>query len=175
MANYIGEIRIFSGKYPRGWTLCNGQLLQIAQYKNLFSVLSTTYGGDGKTTFGVPNLQASAPLMAGAGIGLSPRTLGQTGGAVEVTLTTDQLPGHTHTVMGSNQIGEYPSPKEHIWAVAFMRGRLLYALDPGTSPTMSPQAFSPEGQGMPHNNMPPYLALNFCIALEGLTPSGVTQ
>ena len=169
---FVGEIRIFAGNFaPTGWAFCNGQLLPIAQNTALFSLLGTMYGGDGQTTFALPNLQGAAPLMAGQGAGLSNRVQGETGGQAAVTLLTTELPSHTHTVSATSSPGSDPDPSGNVWGVAAVaRGTVMYAADPGSGAQMSAQAFATAGPSLPHNNMPPYLALSFIIALQGIYP-----
>jgi microcystin-dependent protein len=169
---FLAEIRIFAGNFaPTGWALCNGQLLPISQNTALFSLLGTNYGGDGKTTFGLPNLQGSAPLMAGQGNGLSDRTLGETGGESNVTLISSEMPGHAHVVSGTGSPGSVPDPENAVWGVAAVaRGTSMYSASAGSGPAMSPQAFAISGSSQPHNNMPPYLVLTFIIALQGIYP-----
>ena len=169
---FLAEIRIFAGKFaPTGWALCNGQLMAISNNTALFSLLGTTYGGDGRVTFGLPDLTAAAPLQPGQGSGLSPRFLGETGGSPSVTLTQAEMPAHTHTPAAVPANGDSASPKEAVWAEAgISKSHLdLYSTQPGNL-SMSPAAIAPTGGGAPHNNMPPYLALNFIIALEGNFP-----
>lgn len=170
---FVGEIRIFGFNFPpTGWALCNGQLLPISQNTALFSLLGTNYGGNGTTTFGLPNLQGCAPLQPGQGAGLSLYDLGETGGTAAVALLTSQMPYHTHAAGGVNGAGTLATPAGNIWASA-MVGRQAenrYAAVPGTSPAMAAQMLAPSGGGLPHNNMPPYLVLNFCIALQGIYP-----
>jgi microcystin-dependent protein len=174
MANpFVGEIRIFAGNFaPTGWALCNGQLIPIAQNTALFSLLGTYYGGDGKSTFALPNLQGAAPLMAGQGPGLSLRNLGETGGEDTVTLLTSEIPAHAHAVTGSSAAGTNVSPTRNDWGVASItRGQKLYSQNAGTGPAMSQQAFGPSGGSQPHNNLPPYLTVTFIIALQGVFPA----
>jgi microcystin-dependent protein len=170
---FIGEIRIFGGNFaPKGWAFCNGQLMSISQNTALFSLLGTTYGGDGRTTFALPNLQGSAPLMAGQGNGLSQYDLGQIGGAPTVTLPSTALPAHTHAVSGTTTPGSVADPAGDVWSVAGVaRGTVMYSANAGSAPQMNPQAFAPAGSSQPHNNMPPYLVLTFIIALQGIYPS----
>jgi microcystin-dependent protein len=167
---YIGEIRLFSFNFaPRGWAQCNGQLLAIAQNTALFSILGTTYGGDGRTTFALPNLQGQAALGAGQGHGLSSRTLGENGGVEAVTLINSEMPAHTHAAAASTNLGDQSDPANHLWATgAGGRGQNFYAS--GADVAMSNQAIGQAGGSQPHNNMPPYLALNFCICLYGAYP-----
>lgn len=169
---FLAEIRIFAGSFaPTGWALCNGQLLAISQNTALFSLLGTTYGGDGKVTFALPNLAGAAPLQPGQGPGLSERFLGEMGGSSTVTLTQGEMPAHTHAPTAVNAVGDSGSPKEAVWAeVRIGRDPVnLYSTDPGNV-SMSPLAIEPAGGGLPHNNMSPYLALNFIIALDGIYP-----
>jgi len=169
---FVGEIRLFAGTFaPTGWALCNGQLLSISQNTALFSLLGTYYGGDGRTTFGLPNLQGAAPLMAGQGPGLSGRSLGEVGGEAAVTLTTAEMALHTHAASATASPGNAPDPANAVWGVAAVaRGTAMYAASPGTGPQMSPQALGIAGSSQPHNNLPPYLALTFIIALQGIYP-----
>jgi microcystin-dependent protein len=172
-APFLGEIRIFAGNFaPRGWALCNGQLLPIAQNTALFALLGTTYGGDGRTNFALPNLQGAAPLHAGQGPGLSNYALGQTGGETQVTLLNAQLASHTHPVLGTSTPGTAVDPGNAVWGVAAVaRGTQMYADNPGSGAQMNPLAFSPSGGNQPHNNLPPYLTLTFIIALQGIFPA----
>lgn len=172
MDQYLGEIRIFAGNFaPRGWALCNGQLLLIAQNTALFSLLGVTYGGDGKTTFALPNLQGRAPLQAGQGAGLSSYPLGQSGGEQSVTLTTGQMPSHNHAVGASTAAGSQASPENGVWAMpGARRGLAAYSANAGSGAELNPSALTVSGGSQPHHNMPPYLALNFIIALEGIYP-----
>jgi microcystin-dependent protein len=169
---FIGEIRIFAGNFaPRGWQFCQGQVLSIAQYSALFSLLGTTYGGNGQTTFALPDLRGRVPMQPGQGPGLSPRTLGEQGGTETVTLLTTQMPAHNHGFFASNEQGNNEVPE----------GSVVSAYPPGTTPTtyyagspnttMSPAAIGPSGGGQPHDNMSPYTCVNFIIALEGIYPS----
>ncbi len=170
---FVAEIRIFPFNFaPTGWAFCNGQLLPITQNTALFSLVGTFYGGDGKSTFGLPNLQGSAPLGFGSGPGLEPYVIGEFGGEASVTLTQNQMPAHGHTVQASSGSGTQSSPANADWANAkvLRQGTNLYT--PGASnTTMSTQALSSTGGSLPHNNMPPYLVLNFCIALQGVFPA----
>jgi len=170
---FLGEIRIFAGNFaPAGWAICDGQLMPISQNTALFSLLGTYYGGNGTTNFALPNLQGASPLMYGQGIGLSAYALGQAGGSETVTLQTSQLPAHAHTPVGSSSAGSATSPANGTWGVASVtRGQKLYSPTAGSAPPMSPIAFGPTGGGLPHNNLPPYLTINFIIALQGIFPS----
>ena len=172
MDSYIGEIRLFSGNYaPKDWALCNGQILQIAQNTALFSILGTYYGGDGKTTFGLPNLQGSAPMHWGNGPGLTPRTIGEKGGSATVTLTTAQLPAHTHAVSGINSAGNQTSPAGGDWATGNARPAPSLYSNAAPNTTLNPAAVSASGGGQAHNNMSQYLAVNYIICLKGYYPA----
>lgn len=167
---FIAEIRMFAGNFPpRDWALCDGQLLPITRYAALFSLLGTTYGGDGKTTFALPDLRGSAPLMAGQGSGLTPRSPGESGGEETVTLSLTQMTAHTHGVAASNGAGGQ-TPPNHVWSKAETRGTNAYAPAAGTQPAMSATALAPSGGGQPHNNLMPYVVVNFIIALQGVFP-----
>jgi microcystin-dependent protein len=170
---FVGEIRIFGFNFaPTGWALCNGQLMPISQNTALFSLLGTTYGGDGKSTFALPNLQGSAPLQQGQGPGLSLYDLGELDGEPSVTLLTSEMPVHTHVPGCLDGAGSLTSPAGNVWASAKVgrQGESRYSLTPGAGPPMSVQEIAPVGGNLPHNNMPPFLVLNFCIALQGVYP-----
>jgi len=168
---FVAEIRIFAGNFaPTGWALCNGQLMPISQNTALFSLLGTTYGGDGKSNFALPNLQGSAPLQAGQGPGLSLRDLGETGGEQDVTLLNTEMPAHTHSAQGASPGGQ-PRPGGNTWASGQRGFGNLYAPTSASNVPMNPFAMSIAGGNLPHNNMPPYLALTFIIALQGVFPA----
>ena len=163
---FLGEIRTFTGNFaPNGWALCDGRVLPIAQYTALFSLLGTTYGGDGKVTFGLPNLQGNAPMHWGDGPGLTPRTIGETDGSSTVSVIVTEMPGHTHLVGASQSSASALSPTDNVLGDAS-----LYAGPPYTQ-ALSPLAFGPAGGSQPHDNRQPYLALTFIIALQGIFPS----
>ena len=168
---FVAEIRIFAGNFaPTGWALCNGQILSISQNTALFSLLGTTYGGNGTSNFGLPNLQGSAPMHFGQGAGLSPRVLGETGGETTVTVLQGQMPSHAHVAEGASIPGDAVSPAGNLPAVPGQsRGATAYTAGAGTG-TLAASALSPSGGSQPHNNMPPYLTLNFIIALQGIFP-----
>jgi microcystin-dependent protein len=168
---FISEIRMFGGNFaPIGWALCNGQVMPISQNTALFSLLGTTYGGDGRSTFALPNLQGAAPLQAGQGPGLSPRTLGEIGGEQVVPLTVAELPAHTHSLQASSSVGSQITPTGNSLAQAgALRGEKVYGT--ASNGQLSPHALSATGQGLPHNNMPPYLGVTFIIALQGIFPA----
>ncbi|GGM19980.1 phage tail protein [Deinococcus aerophilus] len=166
---YLGEIRAFGfGFTPRGWALCDGQLLPIAQYTALYSLLGTIYGGNGRTTFALPNLQGRAAMQPRQGPGLRSHRLGDVGGAESVTLTPPQLPAHTHTLQAVASPAESATPKGKL--LARVVGGPIYSSGPATV-ALAPSALTAQGEGQPHNNLPPYLTLNFCIAVQGLFPS----
>jgi microcystin-dependent protein len=169
---YLGEIRIFSCNFaPYGWAFCQGQILPISQYTALFSLLGTTYGGNGTSNFGLPNFQGRAGNNFGQAPGLSFYSLGETGGEVTVTLNTNEMAAHSHSANCLKGNGDSNTPVNHGWAeVATGRGSTpLYATSNNTS--MSHSALSNTGGSQPHNNMAPYLSLNFCIALSGIYPT----
>lgn len=158
---YIGDIRIFSFNFaPKGWAMCNGQILAINQNQALFAVLGTVYGGNGQTTFALPNLQGRMPLHTGGGF-----VLGQTGGEANHTLILSEMPPHTHAAMGSSSAASVGDPTGNLWAT----GNSAY--NPAANTTMSPAALQNAGSSLAHNNMPPYEVLNICIALVGAFPS----
>jgi microcystin-dependent protein len=163
---FIAEIMIFAGNFPpRGWAFCDGQLLPISQNTALFSLLGTTYGGNGQTTFALPDLRGRVPVHAGQGLGLSSVSLGEVGGAEVVTLTGAQSPAHVHEVAASNGGATASRPSNNFLAAG---GAYATASD-GT--TMNPAMIRNSGGGQPHENRQPYLALNFCIALQGIFPA----
>jgi microcystin-dependent protein len=169
---FLAEIRIFAGNYaPAGWALCNGQLMPISQNTALFSLLGTTYGGDGRVTFGLPQLMGSAPMQQGQGPGLSMRNLGETGGEESVTLLTSEIPAHTHAVQAVDALGNRNSPDGATFAKGHF-GRGVDQLYSSATPnlTMGAAAVSVAGGSQPHNNMPPYLTVSFIIALQGVFP-----
>ena len=165
---YIGEIKMVGfGFPPRGWAICNGQLLPIAQNQALFSILGTTYGGNGTTNFALPDLRGRAAMHWGSGPGLPPVTLGQRAGSDSVTLLTTQLPAHTHQAMGHGGAGTANNPEANVTA-ASAQGDNWYA--PAGDVTMNAGAIAPAGGGQPHPNMQPSLAVMFIIALVGIFP-----
>jgi microcystin-dependent protein len=169
---FVAEIRIFPFNFaPQGWAFCDGQLLPLSQNTALFSLLGTTYGGDGKSTFALPDLQGRAPMLPGQGPGLSFHDLGETGGSDTVTLLMTEIPVHAHTVTTAVNpaLLAVPSP-----AVGLARSRTVNAYQTNTTQnmvSMAPQVLAPAGGDAPHNNLMPYLTLNFCIALQGVFPS----
>ncbi len=167
---FIAEIRIFPFNFaPRGWAWCDGQLLPIAQNTALFSLLGTTYGGNGQTTFALPNMQGRAPLQPGQGPGLSLRLLGQVGGTETVTLLQTEMPDHTHNLMAqSTPLGGTTNPTDN----SFNRPASgnLYSDATANLVQLSDAALATTGTDQPHNNMMPYLTFYFCIALQGVFP-----
>lgn len=169
---FVAEIRMFAGNFaPVGWALCNGQLLPISQNTALFSLLGTTYGGDGRSTFALPNLQGSAPLGAGQGPGTSLRDLGEMGGEQSVTLLSSEMPSHSHAARAATS-GGVNSPAAAVWGESKLGKTPLnvYAASGANNVAMSPSALAVTGGNLPHNNLPPYLCLNFIIALQGIFP-----
>ena len=169
---FVAEIRIFPFNFaPTGWALCNGQLMPISQNTALFSLLGTTYGGDGKSTFALPNLQGSTPMQAGQGPGLSLRDLGEESGEQKVTLLTTEMPIHNHGAVAAAGTGQ-GNPANNAWASGLKTGPSVYTPSGANNNNvdMSPQALSITGGSLPHNNLMPYLTLNFCIALQGIFP-----
>ncbi|WP_406665697.1 phage tail protein [Gallaecimonas sp. GXIMD1310] len=169
MDSYIGEIRIFAGNFaPRDWALCDGQLLPISQNTALFSLLGTTYGGNGTSNFALPDLRGQAPMHWGNGPGLTPRVLGERAGTETVTLIESEMPGHNHLAHAVNAPGTESSPEAAYWAQSALGRQPPGLYGGGTDKTtMSPQALGVTGGGQPHNNMQPYQALNFIICLQG--------
>jgi len=174
MDPFIGEIRMFAGNFaPRGWAFCQGQLLSIQQNTALFSILGTTYGGNGTTTFGLPDLRGRAPLSQGQGPGLSNYTLGQMAGTENVSIQQNQMPTHTHSANCSSASADQPSPGGNIWASPVDGNRNPVTSYTGSAPngTMSGAAIGQAGGGQPVSVIQPYLCVNFIIALQGIFPS----
>jgi microcystin-dependent protein len=166
---FVAEIRIFPFNFaPKGWAWCNGQILPISQNTALFSLLGTTYGGDGKSNFALPNMQGNAPVHAGQGSGLSLYDLGQMGGSETVTLLQSEIPVHNHNISSSGADGTTGSPAGS--KVAQGVGVNMYATTLNPATQLNPQALAPAGGSLPHNNMMPYLTLYFNIALQGVFP-----
>jgi microcystin-dependent protein len=165
---FVAEIRIFPFNFaPKGWAWCDGQLLPLSQNTALFSLLGTTYGGNGQSNFALPDLQGRAPMHPGQGPGLSLHDLGETGGSETVTLLQSEIPGHAHTLRASSSLGDTPAPAGHSLA----RYTNAYQTTVNTNlVAMAPAALAPAGGDQPHNNMMPYLTFYFCIALQGVFP-----
>jgi microcystin-dependent protein len=170
MDPFVAEIRILPFNFaPKGWAFCDGQILPISQNTALFSLLGTTYGGDGKSTFALPDLQGSAAMHPGQGPGLSLRDLGETGGSENVTLLESEIPQHPHPLNAQGAPGDTSSPGGNDYARVI--GATPYQ-PPSGSPlvAMAPNALTPAGGTLPHNNLQPYLTLMFNIALQGVFP-----
>jgi len=163
---FVAEVRIFPFNFaPKGWAFCDGQLLPISQNTALFSLVGTYYGGDGKSTFALPDMQGNAPIHAGQGPGLSEYFLGQMSGSDTVTLLDSEIPGHSHSLSASAEAGDTNLPAGNFTG----SGSSIYA--PAANLVgMSPQSLSPAGGSLPHNNLMPYLTLYFNIALQGVFP-----
>lgn len=164
---FVAEIRIFPFNFaPRGWAWCDGQLLPLSQNTALFSLLGTTYGGNGKSNFALPDLQGRAPMHPGQGPGLSLHDLGETGGSETVSLLESEIPSHSHGIVVSADDGNSRNPGGNYVG----RGNNIYAPLPVVAPPMAPEALAPAGGDAPHNNLMPYLTFYFCIALQGVFP-----
>ncbi len=167
---FVGEIRMFAGNFaPRGWAFCDGQLLAVSQNDALFSLLGTIYGGDGRTTFGLPDLRGRIPIHAGHGPGLSERRLGAKGGAEQVTLTVNQMPSHGHPLMASSNGGFLPNPSSDA-VLAASNVIELYSGDP-QDVNLNTAAVTSIGGSRSHTNLMPFLCVNFIMALVGIYPS----
>lgn len=167
---FLAEIRIFAGNFaPRGWAFCDGQLLPISQNTALYSLIGTTYGGDGRTTTALPNMQGRAPMHPGTGPGLTSRRIGQKSGAETVTLNAAQLPSHNHQVQGLVARGGGASPQGN--SLNNSGGGQVYTQGASGLGSMGSDTILSNGSGQAHNNMQPYLTLSFIIALVGLYPS----
>ena len=170
---FLGEIKMFAGNYaPQGFALANGQLLAISQNTALFSLFGTTYGGDGRTTFALPDLRGRAPMNWGQGPGLSDRVIGESAGAPGVTLLSTQIPSHAHPFIGEDEEANQTVPNGNALGVNPSVSWYTTAAAPGLElRPMSPAAVGPGGLGQPHNNLQPYLAITFIVALRGIFPS----
>jgi len=177
---FVAEIRIFPFNFaPVGWAMCNGQLLPISQNTALFSLIGTFYGGDGKSTFGLPNLQGSVPIDQGQGAGLTDRAIGESGGESAITLLQSEMPSHAHTLQATTTPGNTATAAGSQLALATAGGGKsggayvanFYSSNIASPTAMSPNAIGFAGGNQPHNNMMPYLGLNFCIAMQGIFPS----
>ncbi len=169
---FIGQIAIFGFNFtPRNWAACNGQLLAISQNTALFSILGTTYGGNGQTNFALPDMRGRVPIHAGTGAGLPTRTLGERAGLENVTITSSTMPSHTHSLLGTTATSTRRLPAGKTLGTDSASIADYYAA-PGTNMTaLAPASVTNAGSGQPHNNMQPYLVVNICIALFGIFPS----
>ena len=168
---FVAEIRIFPFNFPpTGWAFCEGQLMPISQNTALFSLLGTTYGGDGKSTFALPNMQGNAPMQPGQGQGLSLRDLGEMSGVESITLLQSEMPFHAHSMRAVSQPGDLADPTTRSIARAPTGNPFQTTTNDANVVSMAFQALAVAGGGLPHNNMQPYLTLNFCIALQGIFP-----
>lgn len=167
---FVAEIRIFPFNFaPRGWAFCDGQLMPLSQNTALFSLLGTTYGGNGKSNFALPDLQGRAPMHPGQGPGLSLHDLGETGGSETVTLLESEIPAHAHTLRAAVDPANVQIPTSTVSLTRSSGGSAYNPSNSGLVP-MAGQTIAPTGGDQPHNNMMPYLTLNFCIALQGVFP-----
>lgn len=168
---FYGEIRIFAFNYaPQYWAYCDGQTLPIAQNQALFAVIGTTFGGDGRQTFNLPNLQGRMPIHSGTGPGLTYRTLGTSIGTTGATLNMSQIPSHTHTIKTGYDKSDTTTPGPTTY-MGMSTGPAVYKVtNPGCSTQMAPSTLATTGQALPHENRQPYLVLNFCMALDGYFP-----
>ncbi|PXF28721.1 hypothetical protein WH50_24745 [Pokkaliibacter plantistimulans] len=177
MEPYLGEIRIFAGNYaPENWALCNGQLLAIVDYQALYALIGTTYGGDGRSTFQLPNMNGSIPIGQGQGTGLTNRVMGQSGGSQSVTLTEAQIPAHTHDLYCSSSTAISATPNQSLLFADTGSSSYLVYTNPQQGQTTqdveyNAQAIGVTGNSASHYNMMPYIGLNYIIALQGLYPT----
>jgi microcystin-dependent protein len=168
---FVAEIRIFGFNFaPTGWAQCNGQLLPLSQNTALFSLLGTTYGGDGKSTFALPNLEGNAPMHAGQGQGLTERFLGEQGGVDFVTLLVSEMPLHNHNILANAAPATFNAPASDR-ALSRSSGGNAYKASVSPDSQMAFQGLTPTGGSLPHNNIQPSLTLNICIALQGVFPA----
>ena len=168
---FVAEIRIFPFNFPpKGWAFCDGQLLPLSQNTALFSLLGTTYGGNGKSNFALPDMQGNAPMHPGQGPGLSLHDLGEIGGSETVTLLESEIPSHSHALMASNEDGVQGTLTPGTTLSTSVGGKLYQTTTNSNLVMMNPSALAPAGGDQSHNNMMPYLTLSFCIALQGVFP-----
>ncbi len=166
---FVGEIKLFGGNFEiLGHAFCRGQLLSISQNSALFALLGTTYGGDGQTTFGLPDLRGRVPISQGTGPGLSPRTIGEASGVENVSLTTGQIPAHNHLLLAAGSTANSSDPSNNRWASQPSLGQ-YETVSSGSN--LKTTALGSTGGSQPHNNLQPYIAINYLIALEGIFPS----
>jgi microcystin-dependent protein len=166
---FLGELMMTGHNFcPQGWAQAAGQILPIAQNQALFALLGTTFGGNGQTTFALPDLRGRVPMGAGQGPGLTNRTLGEQGGTETVTLAPSQMPVHVHAAGASSGLGNTTNPTDALPATKART--LLYRTGSAATTTMAPEAIQPAGGGQPHANLPPFLTMTWCIALQGIFP-----
>lgn len=170
MPSYVGELRIFAGNFaPSGWRFCEGQLLSISENQTLFNLIGTIYGGDGQSTFGLPDLRGRIPVHVGQGPGIANNyQIGEKAGAEEVTLSPTQIPSHSHAMLGSSGNGSQSTPENNVLASSTL-ARLYTGNTPNLA--MAPNSISAAGGSLPHNNLQPYLCVNYIISLFGVFPS----
>jgi microcystin-dependent protein len=169
MDPFVAEIRIFPFNFaPKGWAFCDGQILPLSQNTALFSLLGTTYGGDGKSNFALPDMQGNTPMHPGQGPGLSLPDLGETGGSDTVSLLESEIPAHSHSLMAFSGVGNRTTPVNN--SISRVTGATPYVPGSPALVNMADVAITPAGGDQPHNNMMPYLTMNFCIALQGVYP-----
>jgi microcystin-dependent protein len=165
---FVGEIRMFAGNFaPAGWHLCDGALVPISENAILFTVIGTTYGGDGQATFALPNLQSRVPVHKGTGTGLTAKTIGETGGAESVTLAINQIPGHSHPLLVSTDTGAQVQPAGNVLG----SGASITIFRPIVPNQAMAASVSPTGGSQPHENMQPFLVINYIISLFGVFPA----
>ena len=168
---FVAEIRIFPFNFaPKGWAWCNGQLMPLSQNTALFSLLGTTYGGNGKSNFALPDLQGRSPMHPGQGPGLSLHDLGETGGSETVTLLESEIPAHSHTLNATNEDGTQGTLASNVTLATSVGGMLYQTNTSSNLVSMNPVDLTPAGGSQPHNNLQPYLVFYFCIALQGVFP-----
>jgi microcystin-dependent protein len=167
---YVGEIRMFAGNFaPSGWLFCDGSLLPISEYETLFTLIGTTYGGDGQATFALPDLRGRVPVHAGSGPGLPTVVIGEEAGVEAVTLAAQQVPVHTHVARGSSASGTSGDPTGRVWAAS--NNTIAFATGVTPSAALDPASVQPAGGSQPHDNMAPFLAVGFIISMFGIYPS----
>jgi microcystin-dependent protein len=168
-SQYLGEIRMFAGNFaPQGWAICNGATMDISQNDALFNLIGTTYGGDGQTTFNLPDLRSRAPVHFGTGSSGTTYTLGETGGTETITLTAQQIPAHNHALSASTGAGGTANAETNVPAAS---PSVLIYIEDVPSVQLAAGALAPAGGSQPHENLNPYLAINYIIAIEGVFPS----